>query len=83
MRPTDQAAGFQDNTAKDAKTATDYLALARDVSSASAVEADLDSVKAFGLLVSVLFPCSSTFVSVTNLAKLLPRVWQVTPCATA
>ncbi len=40
------------NAVQDSKTALDYLALAKSLSAEAADEADVDSIKAFGLLVS-------------------------------
>lgn len=54
MQPGDQAPGNPET-----KTSLEYLAMARDMSAAAAEEADMDSVKAFGLLVSTVLKCHS------------------------
>ena len=54
MRPSDQGDEAVGSRPTDSKTPTDYLALARELSAGACDEADLDSVKAFGLLVGVL-----------------------------
>ena len=48
MRPSDIGAS---DGPENAKAAPEYLAMARELSAAAAEEADLDSVKAFGILV--------------------------------
>lgn len=70
-----------DNRHQDPKTSLDYLAMAREVSSAAIEEADLDSVVAFGLLV-----CDPLLRgSEISYCPLIPnnRVLQHMPCATA
>lgn len=54
MRPMDQGAEAVGSRPTDSKTPTDYLALARELSAGACDEADLDSVKAFGLLVGLV-----------------------------
>jgi hypothetical protein len=53
MRPGDDCGATRRprNAPQDAKTSLDYLSMARDLSTAAADDADVDSIKAFGLLV--------------------------------
>lgn len=54
MRSADEVVVGAGNTVRDSKTSIDYLSMARDMSPAAADEADVDSIKAFGLLVGCL-----------------------------
>ncbi len=69
MLPAPRSAGL------DSKTSFDYLTMAKELSPAAADEADVDSIKAFGLLVGR--PDLDTVHA--NSTRASPR----TPCATA
>lgn len=51
MAPSNQPVDPNSNMPQDGKTAIDYLAMAKDLSLRVADEADIESVKAFALLV--------------------------------
>lgn len=58
MRSADHTSGSGTVTPQDSKQTADYLAMAKEESSAAADEADIETIKAFGLLVSSLLMCT-------------------------
>jgi len=68
MRPSDGASNGI--ALQDTKTALEYLSMARELSTSAADEADIDSIKAFGLLVRTAFLVHDMTTKLTIRAEL-------------